>query len=203
MSSCVCLVIYDIPLYLSPVCSVWFRLVYSLLPRCFCESALPCLALMSSLKTIIWVYSSSPCSSFLPAVTEDHDRRPDQNSKRRPFTPFFFPFFKSLLFCPSWHGSHHSSSRSSPRMMRGSSAGSSRVRWPRALDLIELIMWRERTFQPENFIQIINLQLRFFLKLENCLQTLCTVPYDLLQPLNKWLYLSIHCVIMLMLWTLY
>ncbi len=39
----------------SPVCSVWFGLVHSLLPGVSCLSALPCLALMS-LKTIIWVY---------------------------------------------------------------------------------------------------------------------------------------------------
>ncbi len=69
------------------------------------------------------------------------DRRPDLNSKWRPFTSFCFSslkvfcFVPACLFCPSRHGSRHSFSRSSPRMMRGRSAGSSRVpqvRWPQA-----------------------------------------------------------------------
>ncbi len=48
----------------SPVCSLWFRLVYSLLPV---FPVLPCLAL-SALKTIIWVYVLVCVSLFLPAV---------------------------------------------------------------------------------------------------------------------------------------
>ncbi len=41
----------------SPVCSFWFRLVYSLLPRCILSmSVLPCPALMFPLNIIIWVY---------------------------------------------------------------------------------------------------------------------------------------------------
>ncbi len=51
----------------SPVCSVWFGLVYLLLPG-VSESALLCLALMSTLKTIIWVYVLVCVSLFLPAV---------------------------------------------------------------------------------------------------------------------------------------
>ncbi len=68
-------------------------------PLCFCESALPCLALMSSLKTIIWVYSSSLCSSFLPAVctwTEDLT----STVSGAHFTPFCFPFLKVFYFVP-------------------------------------------------------------------------------------------------------
>ncbi len=52
-------------------------------------------------------------------------------------------------------------------------------------------MERERDFQPKNLYLDNNKSTLyiyiyfFFLKLENCLQTLCSVPYDLLQPLNK------------------
>ncbi len=55
------------PVYLVPVCSVWFRLVYSLLPGVSCLSALSCPAL-SSLKTIIWVYVLVWVFLFLPRV---------------------------------------------------------------------------------------------------------------------------------------
>ncbi len=51
----------------SSVCSVWFRLVYLLLPVFPVCLVLPCLAL-SALKTIIWVYVLVCMSLFLPAV---------------------------------------------------------------------------------------------------------------------------------------
>ncbi len=79
--------------------SCLFSLISSCLlvtPRCFCESALPCLALMASLKTIIWVYSSSPCSSFLPAVTEDQTKTVSGAPSHR----FFFRFSKVFCFVP-------------------------------------------------------------------------------------------------------
>ncbi len=84
----------------SPVCSVWFRLVYSLLPGVpVCQ---PCLVLscpaVSSLKTIIWVYSSSACSCILLVCAPWQKTRP--NSKRRPFTSFCFLIFQSFLFVP-------------------------------------------------------------------------------------------------------
>ncbi len=59
------------PVYISPVFWVWFRLVYSLLPVfpvCQPCLALPCLALMSSLNTIIWVYILVCVFLFLPRV---------------------------------------------------------------------------------------------------------------------------------------
>ncbi len=86
---------------LVPACSVSCGQVYSLLPGvsvslpCF---VLPCLALMSTLMTVYLILPPRlrvPRFSLLCAP----DRRPDLNSKRRPFTSFCFPFFKSLLFC--------------------------------------------------------------------------------------------------------
>ncbi len=57
------------PVYISPVFWVWFRLVYSLLPRCILSmSVLPCPALMSPLNIIIWVYVLVCVSLFLPRV---------------------------------------------------------------------------------------------------------------------------------------
>ncbi len=74
LSSRVCLIVYDYPLYISPVFWVWFRLVYSLLPGVSCLSALSCPALMSWLKTIIWVYVLVCVSLFLPRVCTVTDR---------------------------------------------------------------------------------------------------------------------------------
>ncbi len=68
LSSRVGLIVYDYPLYISPVFWVWFRLVYSLLPGVSCLSALSCPALMSRLKTIIWVYVLVCVFLFLPRV---------------------------------------------------------------------------------------------------------------------------------------
>ncbi len=42
LSSRACLIVYDYPLYISPVFWVWFRLVYSLLPGISCLWVLPC-----------------------------------------------------------------------------------------------------------------------------------------------------------------
>ncbi len=63
------------PVYLVPVFWVWFRLVYSLLPGVSVHASpalsclvLPCPALMSTLKTIIWVYVLVCVSLFLPRV---------------------------------------------------------------------------------------------------------------------------------------
>ncbi len=59
------------PVYLVPVFWVWFHLVYSLLPVfpvCQLCLVLPCLALMSLLNIIIWVYVLVCVSLFLPAV---------------------------------------------------------------------------------------------------------------------------------------
>ncbi len=85
----------------SPVYSVCSRLVYSLLPGVpVCQPclALSCPALMSTLKTVN--LSFILVSVFLvPPCCVHRDRRPDQNSKRRPFSTFCFPFLKVLLFC--------------------------------------------------------------------------------------------------------
>ncbi len=100
LSSRVCLIVYDYPLYISPVFWVWFRLVYLWLPGVSCLSALSCPALMSWLKTIIWVYVLVCVFLFLPrvcTVTEDQTKY----SKRRPFTSFCFLFFEKFLFCSS------------------------------------------------------------------------------------------------------
>ncbi len=119
---------------------VWFRLVYSLLPGVpVCQPCLvlPCLALMSSLKTIIWVYVLVCVSLFLPAVctvTEDQTYK----VSGAPSPRFVFHFWKSfvLLLCVL-----SLAARKSPLVLppsptssrRGSLAGSARVRWPRAL----------------------------------------------------------------------
>ncbi len=59
----------------SPVCSLWFRLVYSLLPVfpvCKPCLVLPCLALMSLLNNIIWVYVLV-CVFLYPPCCVHHD----------------------------------------------------------------------------------------------------------------------------------
>ncbi len=56
------------PVYLVPVFWVWFRLVYSLLPRCILSLS-PALSYLDvSLKTIIWVYVLVCVFLFLPRV---------------------------------------------------------------------------------------------------------------------------------------
>ncbi len=102
---CLCdyvLIVYDYPLYISPVFWVWFRLVYSLLPGVSCLSALSCPALMSCLVLIKYYYLSL-CPRLrvpVPPSCVHRDRRPDPNCKRRPFTPFCFPFSKVFCFVP-------------------------------------------------------------------------------------------------------
>ncbi len=61
-------------------------------------STLPCLPLMLSLKTIILKYF--PVGVFLVSPCCVHrDRRPDLNSKRRPFTSFCFVRFFKCFIC--------------------------------------------------------------------------------------------------------
>ncbi len=100
LSSRVCLIVYDYPLYISPVFWVWFRLVYSLLPDVSCLSAFSCPALMSWLKTIIWVYVLVCVSLFLPRVctlTEDQTT----TVSGAPSPRFVLFVFWKVLFC-SW-----------------------------------------------------------------------------------------------------
>ncbi len=82
-SRCVC-VIVNYPVYLSPVFE--FHFVWSTCySRCFCVSTLPCLTLMSSLKTIILkyllvcVFLVSPCCVH------------------RDFHSIYFPYYQFLL----------------------------------------------------------------------------------------------------------
>ncbi len=90
-------------------------------------SALPCLALpclaLPCLDVVIKDYYLSLCPRLrvlVPPCCVHHDRRPDLNSKRRPFTSFcFVRFLKSFYFCSclsvSQQISHHLSFRPSPR----------------------------------------------------------------------------------------
>ncbi len=56
------------PVYISPVFLSLISSGLLVTPRCFCESALPCLALMSSLKIIILSLILVCVSLFLPRV---------------------------------------------------------------------------------------------------------------------------------------
>ncbi len=91
-------------------CSVWFRLVYLWLPGVSCLSALSCPALMF----IKYYYLSlrPRLHVLVPPSCVHHDRRPDQNSKRRPFTSFCFLFFEKFLFCSCLFVLRHGSRRS-------------------------------------------------------------------------------------------
>ncbi len=90
---------------LVPACSVSCRLVYSLLPGVSVHvslalpcPALPCRALMSPLKSIIWVYVLVCVSLFLPAVctvTEDQTTKVSGAP-----SPRFVRFLKSFYFVP-------------------------------------------------------------------------------------------------------
>ncbi len=63
-------------------------------------SALPCLALLDLLKTVILHYILV-CVFLVPPCCVHRDRRPDQTeSKRRPLTSFCFVRFCSFLFVP-------------------------------------------------------------------------------------------------------
>ncbi len=94
------------PVYISPVFWVWFRLVYSLLPgvSVHVSLALSCPALFVKIKD--YYLSLSPRLRVLvPPCCVHRDRRPDLNSKRRPFTSFCFvrflkSFYLFLFVCP-------------------------------------------------------------------------------------------------------
>ncbi len=82
------------PVYLVPVFWVWFRLVYLWLPG---VSVHVSHALMSPLKTIIWVYVLVCVFLFPPrvcTVTEDQTQ-----TVSGAHSPRFVFIFKSLLFC--------------------------------------------------------------------------------------------------------
>ncbi len=86
----------------SPVCSVWFRLVYSLLPVYPVSQPcldLPCLALMSSLKTII-LSLSLVCVFLYPPCCVHRDRRPDLTVSGAPSPRFVLFVFSSFCFVP-------------------------------------------------------------------------------------------------------
>ncbi len=82
--------------------------------------------------------SSSACSCSSLVCAPWQKTRP--NRKRRPFTPYCFPFFKSVLFCSCCLSRGKEVATRPPAIahcrMRGSSAGSPwvpRVLWSRAL----------------------------------------------------------------------
>ncbi len=82
-------------------CSVWCCLVYLLFPVYpVCESCLVllCPALMSLLNINLSLYPRLRVP--VPPSCVHRDRRPDQNRKRRPFTPFCFPFWKVFILVP-------------------------------------------------------------------------------------------------------
>ncbi len=76
-----------------------FCLVYSLLPG-VPVSALPCLALLDLLKTVILSYILVSCSSFLPAVcTVTEDQTYTVSGAHSPRFFFFESFFVFCLLC--------------------------------------------------------------------------------------------------------
>ncbi len=102
MSSRVCLIIYDLPVYIS---SCLFSLMWSgllVIPGVSCLWVLPC-PVMSSPDVFIKYYNLSLYPRLrvpVPPSCVHRDRRPDHNRKRRPFTPFCFRFLKSFYFVP-------------------------------------------------------------------------------------------------------
>ncbi len=117
MSSRVCLIIYDLPVYIS---SCLFSLMSSgllVIPGVSCL-VLSCPALMSLVNIIVWVYILVRVFLFLPrvcTVTEDQTK-----TVSGAHSPRFVFRFKKLLFCSSVcvclsrgmevaaHHSHHS-----------------------------------------------------------------------------------------------
>ncbi len=103
MSSRVCLIIYDLPVYIS---SCLFSLMGSgllVIPGVSCLWVLPC-PVMSCLDVLIKYYHLSLYPRLrvpVPPSCVHRDRRPDQNRKRRPFTPRFVFRFEKFLFCSS------------------------------------------------------------------------------------------------------
>ncbi len=89
------------PVYLVHACSVWFRLVYSLLPgvSVHVSLALSCPALMSPLKT---VYLSLPPRLRVPVSSScvHRDRRPDLKVSGAPSHRVLFVFWKVFIFFP-------------------------------------------------------------------------------------------------------
>ncbi len=85
--------------------SVEFHVVWSTrYSRCFCQSTLPCLTLMSSLKIIILKYLLV-CVFLVSPCCVHRDRRPDQTVSGVPSPRFvlfvFSSFFFVPVFCPS------------------------------------------------------------------------------------------------------
>ncbi len=123
-------------MYLSPVCLVPCRLVYSSFPVFLLVipgvSTLPCLPLMLSLKTIILKYLLV-CVFLISPCCVHRNRRPDQNSKRRPFTSFcFVRFFKCVILFPCFvpRGKRVRSPRALMLAVRGSLRRRSRLSHP-------------------------------------------------------------------------
>ncbi len=95
-------------------------------------STLPCLPLMSSLKTIILKYFLV-CVFLVSPCCVHRNRRPDQNSKRRPFTSFcFIRFFKCVILFPCFvpRGKRVRSPRALMLAVRGSLRRRSRLSHP-------------------------------------------------------------------------
>ncbi len=97
---CVC-VIVNYPVYLSPVCWVPCCLIYLLFPVFLCVT-LPCLTLMSSLKTIILKYILV-CVFLVPPCCVHRDRRPDQTVSVVPSPRFVLFVFSSFLVVSILH----------------------------------------------------------------------------------------------------
>ncbi len=96
------MIMCNYPWYLSPVCSVRFRLVYSLLPVfpvCKPCLVLPCLTLMSSLKNIILSYILV-CVFLVSPCCVHRGRRPDLTVSGAPSPRFVLFVFSSCYFVP-------------------------------------------------------------------------------------------------------
>ncbi len=98
----VCVICVNYLVYLSPVFCIPFRLVYSSFPVFLLVipgvSTLPCVTLMSSLKTIILKYFLV-CVFLVSPWCVHRDRRPDQTVSVVPSPRFVLFVFSSLLFC--------------------------------------------------------------------------------------------------------
>ncbi len=95
-------------------------------------STLPCVTLMSSLKTIILKYLLV-CVFLVSPCCVHRNRRPDPNSKRRPFTSFcFVRFFKCfiLFLCFVPRGKRVRTPRALMLAVRGSLCRRSRLSHP-------------------------------------------------------------------------
>ncbi len=102
MSSRVCLIIYDLPVYISSCLFSWMLSGLLVIPGVSCLWVLPC-PVMSCLDVLIKYFHLSLYPRLrvpVPPSCVHRDRRPDQNPKRRPFTPFCFPFWQVFYFVP-------------------------------------------------------------------------------------------------------